>query len=53
MDTPEPKANAIELQKRVAELEKAVKALLIAQQDIIKFNGREHMPEGTYLGVEF
>lgn len=52
-DTPEPKAEKVALEKRIAELEKTVKALLVAQKDIINFNGREHMPEGTYLGMEF
>lgn len=52
-DTPEPKANTVQLQKEVNELKEAVKALLVAMQDVIKFNGREHMPEGKYMGVEF
>lgn len=46
-------AQVAELEKEVKELKAAVSALLIGMRDVIKFNGREHMPEGTYLGEEF
>lgn len=46
-------AQVAELEKEVKELKAAVNALLIGMRDVIKFNGREHMPEGTYLGEEF
>ena len=42
-----------ELQKEVEELKDTCAALLIAMKDIIKFNGRSHMPEGNYMGEEF
>lgn len=41
------------MEQQIAALERAVKALLVAQQEVNDFSGRACMPEGTYYGVEF
>jgi len=38
---------------KIKELEKTLKALLVAMQDVNDVTGRDCMPAGTYLGVEF
>lgn len=39
--------------KRIAELERVVKALLKGMVDLEKEQEEVYMPEGTYYGVEF
>ncbi|MGE3263585.1 MAG: hypothetical protein AB7K68_17545 [Bacteriovoracia bacterium] len=48
-----PKATISDLEKRLAAAESALKDLMLAMKDIIKFNGREHMPDGKHYGQEF
>lgn len=38
---------------KLAEIEKAVKALLRAMQDLEKEQGEVYMPQGEYLGIKF
>ena len=42
-----------EQQVKIAALEKAVEALLVAAKEWNDVTGRECMPEGTYFGVSF
>lgn len=42
-----------ELENKVKELEKSVKALLVAMQDVNDVTGRECMPTGKYFETEF
>lgn len=53
---PIPKAvtqQVADLEKELTDVKKAVEALLIGMRDVIKFNGRQHMPDGNFLGEEF
>ncbi|MGE0175397.1 MAG: hypothetical protein AB7T49_21620 [Oligoflexales bacterium] len=55
-EKPVPKAigqQVADLEKELKEVKSALAAVLVGMRDVIKFNGREHMPEGTYLGEEF
>lgn len=49
----QPKGATQDLQKAIAELQETVGDLLIAMADISKFNGRDHMPEGSFQGKEY
>jgi len=53
IEEKQPKAKTQDLEKRLQEAENAIKDLLIGMKDVIKFNGREHMPEGSHYGQEF
>lgn len=56
MSDPLPKSVTEQVkaqEKKIAELETAVKALLVAQKEVNDVTGRECMPEGEFLGVKF